>query len=122
MSRFFQKLRKAINRQIPKDVKLSECEIRRLLGLLEVVKDDKVYQSAIIKAIHRLYAQIDLQNPCSCLKVSILLYDDDIEALKNLVNNHCSTIAEIYAESEGLMAYYAEKQYEVYTKLMLKIR
>ena len=122
MLRFFQKVNQLINRQIPKEVILSECELRRLLALHEVVKHDEVWQSAITKAIHRIYAQLDLDNPCSCQKVSIILYDDDIQALKILVNNHCMTIADIYAEAEGLMAYYAEKQYEAYTKLMLRIR
>jgi len=122
MLRFFQKVNQLINSQLPKNLILSECELRRLLALHEVVKPDEVWQSAITKAIHRIYAQLDLDTPCSCKKVSIILYDDDIQALKILVNNHCMTIAEIYAEAQGLIAFIAEQQYEAYTKLMLRIR
>lgn len=122
MLHFLKKVSQLINSQIAKEVILTECELRRVLALYDHVAADKVWQTAITKAIHRIYAQLDLETPCSCKKVSILLYDADIQALKVLVNNHCICIAEIYAEAEGLMAFIAEKQYEAYTKLMLRIR
>lgn len=122
MLRFFQKVNQLINSQFPKNVILSECELRRILALYDEVAPDAIWQYAITRAIHRIYGQLDLYRSCSCLKLTILLYEEDIQALKILVNNHCMTIADIYAEAEGLMAYYAEKQYEAYTKLMLRIR
>jgi hypothetical protein len=122
MFQLIKKMGQLISSQIPQEVTLSECEWRRLLALHDIVSPDATRQDAIRKAINRIYAQLDTNNPCSCRKTGVLLYDDDIQALKTLINNHCITIAIIHAEAEGILAYTAEKQYEAYTHLMLRIR
>lgn len=120
MSHFFQKIKTAIDNQLPKELNISECELRKILRIHESDFEYAIHQEAINKAAHRIYGQ--LGDECSCLKVSILLYAEDIEALKILINNHCIMIAENYAEMEGIMAFFAEKEYEYCTNLMLKLK
>jgi len=121
MLSFFQKIKEAIDNQIPTELLMSDYEFRNIIQVHDIAQEDATHQKAINKAIHRIILQLGYIE-CSSYKVSILLYPEDIAALKVLLNNHCLMIAELYPETEGILAFFAEQKYEYYTNLMLKLK
>lgn len=125
MVHFFKKISEFISNQIPTEYLMKECDWRTIIHLHHYVEIDAIWQQKIDSAIKRISAQMPLAKDCSCRQTSILLYKDDVLAIKRLINNHCFKLAEIYSiipERDWFRAAVAEVSYQKYTNLLLRIK
>lgn len=108
-----------IERNIPTEMILSECDARKLIYLSKI--RNSANSAELENGVSRIESQI-LPGPCSCKKVSFLVYESDKKAFRGLLNDYCMDIADKFDTMPNLIQHFASCQYEQFTNIMLRIR
>ncbi|GGD44883.1 hypothetical protein GCM10011514_06120 [Emticicia aquatilis] len=124
MKRIIAAIQIWIDKNIPSEVILKECHVRRLHALFtnfyKEIPATQVAETA--RAIDRLTAQLPLQSECSCKPCAFLIYEADKKALKQLCNSYCLWIAENYEAMPWFPRLIASVNYEDFTNIMTSIK
>lgn len=130
MYKIFEVIKRYVDSQIPQEIMLQECQVRRLNGLYATFElyppfgqdVEESTKKATKNAIDRLTAQFAYNAECSCQLYGFLVYDSDKKAISDLCNRYCIWIAETYNTMPPFAKELANCQYEYFTTLMLKFK
>lgn len=114
-------------RNIPMLIEISECNVRRIINLYEIgVNEPNVDWSMKIEdSVKRLLSQMPIGmtngNICNCRRMEFFVYEEDRQALKRMCNNYAMWIVDNYEEMPYWVQPLADKQYEEFTEIMVKL-